>query len=292
MSFRVFPIAFCASAVLALAACGGSKDSGSSGGAAADASATTTAAASCTKASLDTLAAGRLTVGTDKPAYPPYFEGDNPTNGKGFESAVAFAIAKQLGYAPSDVTWKVVPFNASYAPGNKSFDMDLNEISITAPRAKHVDFSTPYYTAGQAVVVPKGSTLKVTRLADLRKAKLGVQIGTTSLDAVNELIKPSQQPQVYNDSNDVVTALKQKRVDGVVVDVPTAFYITSAQVDGSKIVGQFDAPGGDQWGALLQKDSKLTSCVSQAVDKLRSSGELAKITQRWMGAAAGAPKLG
>jgi polar amino acid transport system substrate-binding protein len=275
---------------LALGACGSNDDNGSSS--AASTPAATTAADSCAKASLSLTTAGQLTVATDKPAFPPYFDDNDPTNGKGFESAVAYAIAKQLGFSPSEVKWKVVPFNSSYAPGPKQFDFDVNEISITPARAKRVDFSTPYYTASQALVVPNGSKLAPTSLADLKDASLGVQIGTTSLDAVNQLIAPSKQPQVYNDSNDVVSALKQARVDGVVVDLPTAFYVTAVQVEGSKIVGQFDAPGGDAWGALLQKDSKLTPCVSKAIGKLKSSGELDRITQKWMSAAAGAPKLG
>ncbi|MFL5845123.1 MAG: ABC transporter substrate-binding protein [Solirubrobacteraceae bacterium] len=273
---------------LALGACGSGDDEAGSGTNAS----TTPAAASCDKASLDLQTSGQLTVATDKPAYPPYFEDNDPTNGKGFESAVAYAIAKELGFAKSEVKWTVVPFNSSYAPGPKKFDFDVNQISINPARSKRVDFSTPYYEASQAVVVPAGSDLAPSSLADLKDAKIGVQIGTTSLDAVNEKIAPSQQTQVFNDSNDVVTALKQGRVDAVVTDLPTAFYITAAQVEGSKIVGDFAAPGGDEWGALLAKDSSLTECVSKAIGTLKSSGELDRITQKWMGAAAGAPKLG
>jgi polar amino acid transport system substrate-binding protein len=279
-------------AALALAACG-SDDSSSSTSASTQAAASTTAAAdSCQKANLDTYTSGKLTVATDKPAYPPYFVDDTPSNGKGFESAVAYAIAKQLGFQPSEVTWVVEPFNASYAPGPKKFDFDVNQISISPARQKRVDFSKPYYTAPQAVVaLNKSDAAKATSLADLKSAKLGVQIGTTSLEAANASIQPSSQPQVFNDSNDVVRALKTGRVDAVVVDLPTAFYLTAAQVEDSKIVGQFDAPGGDSWGALLKKGSPLTSCVSQAIDQLSSSGELKQIEDKWMGAAAGAPVL-
>jgi polar amino acid transport system substrate-binding protein len=275
---------------LVLGACG-SDDDTTSGAGSATTPATTTQAA-CAKDSLELKTAGQLTVATDKPAYPPYFVDDDPANGKGFESAVAYAIAKQLGFTEDEVKWMVVPFNSSYAPGPKDFDFDVNQISISPARAKRVDFSSPYYEASQAVIVPAGSDLAPASLADLKDAKIGVQIGTTSLDAVDQNIAPSQQTQVYNDSNDVVTALKQKRVDAVVTDLPTAFYITAAQVEGSKIVGQFEAPGGDAWGALLEKDSGLTDCVSKAIDTLKSSGELDRITQKWMGAAAGAPKLG
>ena len=288
MSRTPFLIAL-AGAALTLGACGSDDDNDSEGSATSAAPAAEQA--SCTRDNLELKTAGQLTVATDKPAYPPYFVDNDPANGKGFESAVAYAIAGELGFTKDEVRWTVVPFNASYAPGPKEFDFDVNQISINEARAKRVDFSTPYYTAGQAVVAAPGSDIAPTSLADLKGAKIGVQVGTTSLDAVNEVIAPDEQPQVFNDSNDTVQALKQSRVDAVVVDVPTAFYITAAQVEGSKIVGQFEAPGGDEWGALLEKDSGLTECVSQAVDSLRESGELDRITQRWMGESAGAPKL-
>ncbi len=255
-------------------------------------SSTPTTAAACKAGKLDTQTSGQLTVATDDPAYPPYFEDNDPSNGKGFESAVAYAIADQLGFTPSQVHWVTEPFNASYAPGPKDFDFDVNEISITPARQQHVDFSAPYYTANQAVVASKGSSAaSATSLADLKDATIGVQIGTTSLDAVNAQIQPSSQPKIFNNSNDVVTALKEGQVDAVVVDLPTALYLTAAQVPDATIVGQFSAPGGDQWGALLAKGSSLTNCISQAVDSLRSSGKLGQIQTRWMSQAAKAPVL-
>jgi polar amino acid transport system substrate-binding protein len=290
---RTLLIASLVAAAVGAAACGSSSDDTSSGSAsgAASTAAAKPAAAACDKASLPLKSSGTLTIGTDKPAYPPYFEDDKPTNGKGFESAVAYAVAKQLGFAPGEVKWSVVPFNSSYAPGDKKFDFDINQISITPKRAKHVDFSTPYFTAPQAVVAREGSPAAgATSLADLAKAKLGVQVGTTSLDAVSAAIKPSSQPQVFNDSNDTVRALKIKRVDAIVVDLPTAFYLTAAEIPKSKIVGQFQAPGGDRWGLLLQKGSKLTACVNQALDKLSSAGELERLQKQWMGGDA-APEL-
>jgi len=278
-------------AAMALAACG-SDDSSDTKTSSASATTATQGAAACTKDQLKTKTAGTLTVATDKPAYPPYFVDDKPANGQGFESAVAYAIAKQLGYAPADVKWVVESFNSSYAPGPKDFDFDVNQVSITEPRKKAVDFSSPYFEAPQALVALKGSkAADATSLAELKDVQLGVQIGTTSLTAVNDVIKPSKQAKVFDNSNDVVTALKQKQVDGVVVDLPTAFYLTGAQVEDAKIVGQFAVPGGDTWGALLAKGSPLTACVSQAVDKLRASGELDKINQQWLGEAAGAPTL-
>ena len=273
-------------ASLVVVACGDDDDSSGS-----SSSSTTATADACAKDQLELTNSGQLTVGTDKPAFPPYFEDNDPTNGKGFESAVAYAVADKMGFSKGDVKWTVVPFNSSYAPGPKKFDFDINQISITPAREKAVSFSKPYYVAPQAVVIGKGSDLKVSSLADLKDATIGVQIGTTSLDAVTQVVQPSTQPKVFNDSNDVVTALKQNQVDAIVVDLPTAFYLTAAQVPGSKIVGQFSAPGGDSFGLLLAKDSKLTPCVDKAIAELDSSGELKQITDRWMGEAAGAPEL-
>jgi polar amino acid transport system substrate-binding protein len=286
LRFALPPLAL-ALLALALSACGSSDDdSGDSG------SAQAVSLGDCTPDQLQTKAAGELTVATDKPAYPPYFEDNDPTNGKGFESAVAYAIADTLGYARDDVRWTVVPFNASYAPGPKDFDFDVNQISITPKRAQQVDFSTPYYEADQAVVALKNSdAANATSLADLADANIGVQIGTTSLDAVNASIQPTQDPQVFDTSNDVVSALKNGQVDAVVVDVPTAFYLTAAQVPEATTVGQFPAPGGDTWGALLEKDSPLTPCISAAIDDLDSSGELPSLEKKWMSDATKAPVL-
>ncbi len=280
------PVALLAAAALALlvVACGSSSDD--------DTGSTVAAAGDCTPAQLETRATGVLTIATDKPAYPPYFEDDDPANGKGFESAVAYAIADQLGFARSDVKWTIEPFNSSYAPGPKDFDFDVNQISITPQRRKAVDFSAPYYTANQAVVALKDSdAASAESLAELQDARIGVQIGTTSLAAVEDEIDPSEDPQVFNSSNDVVTALKNGQVDVVVVDLPTALYLTAVQVPNATVVGQFSAPGGDRWGALLDKGSPLTACVTYAIEEMRDSGELASITRRWMSQAAGAPQL-
>jgi polar amino acid transport system substrate-binding protein len=274
---------------LGVAACG-DDDEDSAGSSNEPAATATEAADACDPAGLELKTDGVLTVGTDKPAYPPYFEDDDPSNGKGFESAVAYAIADELEL--DRVEWTVVPFNASFAPGPKDFDFDINQISITPKRAERVDFSDPYYTAPQAVIALKSSdAANATSLADLQDAKLGVQIGTTSLDAVMETIQPSSQPQVFNDSNDTVRALKTKRVDAIVVDLPTAFYLTAAEIPEAKITGQFDAPGGDDWGVVLAKGSELTPCVNKALEELKSSGELERITDKWMGGQAGAPEL-
>jgi polar amino acid transport system substrate-binding protein len=276
---------------LGVAACG-SDDDEQSAATPTPSSSTEETADACSPDQLDLVSDGTLTVGTDKPAYPPYFEDDDPANGKGFESAVAYAVAEELGFTQDQVKWEIVPFNSSYAPGPKKFDFDINQISITPKRAERVDFSTPYYTAPQAIVTLKSApTADATSLAELADVKLGVQVGTTSLDAANEVIKPSTPPQVFNDSNDTVRALKTKRVDAIVVDLPTAFYLTAAEIPEAKITGQFDAPGGDDWGVVLAKDSSLTSCVNQAIESLKSDGRLDEITDKWMGGQAGAPEL-
>ncbi|HEX6515605.1 MAG TPA: ABC transporter substrate-binding protein, partial [Nocardioidaceae bacterium] len=268
-------------APLVLAACAPTEETASETGPSASASSsvpatgtTSSGGGSCAPGSLPVKTPGQLTIGTDSPAYEPWFVDNDPTNGKGFESAVAYAVADRLGFSHDQVEWVKVPFNNSYAPGEKDFDFDINQISITPQRAKRVDFSRPYFTAPQAVIALKSSPVaNATSLAEVAKAKLGVQVGTTSLDAAQSQIKPSTQPQVFNDSNDTVRALKNERVDAIVVDLPTAFYLTAAEIPKAKIVGQFDAPGGDDWGVVLEKDSPLTDCVNQAIGELEGSGE-------------------
>jgi len=271
-------------------ACGSSKTTSTAKG---SSTASATAAANpCAKSSLPLHTSGVLTVATDSPAYPPYFQDNKPFNGKGFESAVAYAIAGKLGFSPSEVKWTVEPFDSSYAPGPKSFDFDINEISITPARAKVVDFSVPYYTNPQGIIVAASSPYAhATSLAAFKGAKIGVQIGTTSLDAVNSEIKSSSQPQVFNTSNDVVSAFKIHRVDAIVVDLATAFDLTSTELSHATIAGQFNAPGGDNWGVLLSKGSRLTACVNQAVTALRGDGTLGALSHRWIASAASVPVL-
>ena len=278
-------------AVLGLAlfvGCGSSDDSSNEGSGSSGA----TTASDCTPEGLGTFKDGVLTIATDSPAYPPYFEDDDPTNGKGFESALGYAIAGELGFNDSQVEWATVPFDASYRPGPKDFDFDLNQISITADREKAVSFSVPYYTANQAVLVKKGSELDgITSLDQLKDASIGVQVGTTSLDAVEEQIQPEADPKIFNNSNDVVTAFKQDQVDAIVVDLPTAIYLRDAELSDTVVAGQFEQEGGDQWGALMAKDSDLKGCVDQAIETLRENGTLEELTNQWMADSAKAPML-
>lgn len=237
--------------------------------------------AGCAPASLAVKSAGKLTIGTDKPAYPPWFVDDTPTNGKGFESAVGYAIADTLGFAKDAVEWKTVAFNSSYAPGSKAFDFDLNQISITPERKAAVDFSDGYYEVNQAVVALNDSpAAAATTLAELKKFKFGAQVGTTSLDFIKNTIGADKEPFIYDDTNGAKVALTGKQIDAIVVDLPTAFYITSAEIDGSKVVGQFPSGGGgEQFGALLEKGSKLTPCINEALTILKGSGKLAAIQE-------------
>ena len=280
---RIVLVCLAALSALLVAACGSPKKVSTQ---TAAASATT-----CTPAKLQTHTKGTLTVATDSPAYPPYFEHNKPANGQGFESAVAYAVAAKLGYSRSQVKWVVEPFDASYAPGPKSFDFDINEISITPARAKVVQFSTPYYTNPQGIIVASDSPYAhATSLAAFKGANIGVQIGTTSLAAATSLIKPTKAPQVFNTSNDVVEAFKINRVNAIVVDLATAFELTS-ELSHTTIAGQFSAPGGDNWGLLMSKGSPLTSCVDHAVSSLRADGTLTKLDKRWIAAASSVPEL-
>jgi polar amino acid transport system substrate-binding protein len=266
-------------AALALAGCASEADT-----TATDTTPSPTASQDCSPENLQTLTPGTLTIGTDTPAYPPYFEDDDPSNGKGFESAVAYAVADQLGFTSDQVTWVTVPFNKSYAPGDKDFDFDINQISITAKRQKAVDFSDGYYTVNQAVVALEDSPIaNATSLSELREAKLGAQVGTTSLDFITNDIQPTQQPLVYNDTNDAKSALEAGQIDGIVVDLPTAYYVTAAEFENAKIVGQFPAQDGDeQFGLLMAKGSPLVTCVNQALTSLKDSGELQSIQDEWL----------
>ena len=290
---RWFALSLVAAVAFAAAGCGGSSNKPAGG--------TTTSGSSCAKADLNLVNAGQLTVGTDNPAYPPWFGGkekspwkvSDPRSGQGFESAVAYAVAGQLGFAKGDVKWVVVPFNTSFAPGPKKFDFDINEISYTPARAKVVDFSGSYYDVNQAIVAKKGTKIASAKsVADLKPYKLGVQIGTTSYQYIKDHIKPSKQPAVFDTNDAAVAALKNGQTDALVVDLPTAFYVTAAQVPNSVIVGQFSTSAtGEHFGMVFQKGNSLAGCVNSALAKLKANGTLKRIQQTWLAKATGAPVL-
>jgi polar amino acid transport system substrate-binding protein len=278
-----------ASAALLLAACGSSSTDTT---ASASPSASETAAA-CSPDSLETLTPGTLTIATGEPAFPPWVEDDKPESGKGFEAAVAYAVAEQLGFDAADVTWVRTTFDGAIAPGPKTFDFNLQQYSITEERQKVVDFSSGYYDVTQAVVTYAGSPIaEATTVAELKDAKLGAAVGTTSLKAIDEIVQPSQKAAVFNDNAAAVTALKNKQIDGLVVDLPTAFYLTAVEIENGVIVGQLpeSASGAEQFGLLLAKDSPITECVTGAVDALREDGTLDELADEWL-ASAGAPVL-
>ena len=289
------PRSLTAVAALALAltaACAPADSEGSSDDTKAAPSGTTTLA-DCKPADLTLVDGKKLTIATDDPAFEPWFVDGDPANGKGFESAVAFAVADKLGFAPADITWVTAGFNQAVQPGAKTFDFDVNQFSITKDRQKAVDFSSPYYSAAQAIITLKDSPFAgATSLSDLKDAKVGAQIGTTSLEAIDQ-IAPSADPLVYDDTTKAAQALQNKQVDAVVADLPSAFYLTSAELDGATIVGQFQPTTGEseKFGLLLAKGSKLTPCVSAAVDALAEDGTLADLEKEWLSQAADVPEL-
>lgn len=292
-SMRHLVLAATATATLVLTACAPTDEADSGSDSAADGSSESPAADECTPDSMETIADGTLTIATDDPAYEPWFVDNDPTNGQGYESAVAYAIAEQLGYTAEQVTWVTVPFNKVVQPGPKDFDFDVNQVSITEARRNAVDFSSGYYDVVQTVITNKGSSIDgVTSIADLADAKLGAQVGTTSYTAIIDQIQPSEEPAVFDTNDQAVQALNNGQIDGIVVDLPTAYFMTAVQLDDGTIVGQLPLPAGEpeQFGAVLDKDSPLTDCVSGAVDALREDGILDQISQEWL-AQQGAPEL-
>jgi polar amino acid transport system substrate-binding protein len=248
---------------------------------------------SCAPASLKTVKGGEISIGVDDPLYQPWFASNNPTTGKGFEDAVDYAIAKELGYPRSAIGFTRVTFNDAIQPGPKSFDYDLDEFTITAARAKEVDFSAPYYTVAQAVVGLKGSAAaKSHTLAAVKKLQLGAQVGSTSYSVITNQIKPVHAPRVYNDNNDAEAALQDGQIQGLVMDLPTAFEVTTGEVKGTTIIGQLPLAGQpSSFGALLNLDSPLAACVSKAVDALNANGTLGTLQTKWLAKVGKAPEL-
>jgi polar amino acid transport system substrate-binding protein len=277
--------------VLAVAAAGcGGDDNGA-------AEETATTSDRCEEDSPDLVTPGRLTIGTDNPAFPPWFEGKKkfdpwdptttPTK-KGYEAEVAYGIAREIGFADTEVKWTVVPFNQAFRPGRKKFDFDINQISYKPERANAVDFSDSYYDVEQAIVGLEGNPIANAKsVADLKGRKLGAVVGTTSLEAINERIEPSQEPSVYDTNNDVVAAIKARQIDGGAVDFPTALYMAAVQLEGGEVVGRLPAEeGGEYFGVVLEKDSPFTECVNDAISALHEDGTIERLQQQWLGGSA------
>jgi polar amino acid transport system substrate-binding protein len=276
--------------VLAVAAagCGGDDDGAEPTQATSD---------RCEEDSPDLVSPGRLTIGTDNPAFPPWFEGTKkfdpwdptttPTK-KGYEAEVAYGIARELGFTDAEVKWTVVPFNQSFRPGSKKFDFDINQISYKPERAEAVDFSDSYYDVEQAIVGLESNPIAHAKsIADLKEHKLGAVVGTTSLEAINERIQPDQEASVYDTNNDVVSAVKAKQIDGAAVDFPTGLFMAAVQLDGGTVVGRLPAEeGGEYFGVVLEKDSPLTECVNDAISALHEDGTIDRLQQQWLGGSA------
>jgi len=273
---RIMIAAAAAAIGTTLVACGSSSSGGSSAASASPVNI-------CAKASIGKLLyqPGVLTVATDKPVYPPWFVNNKPANGQGYESAVAYAVAAQLGFSKSQVTWAYEPFNSSYAPGPKKFDFDINEISYSAQRAQVVTFSDSYYDVQQALVALKNSPIVTKHSpADLKSYVFGDQVGTTSLQFINSQIQPSQTPKVFETLNDVKQALQTKQIAALVTDTPTAEFITT-EIPGSTVVAQFPSTG-EHYGLLFAKGNKLVTCVNKALATLKGNGTLAKLTAQYL----------
>jgi polar amino acid transport system substrate-binding protein len=262
----------------------------------------------CAKANLAVVTAGKLTIGTDNPAYSPYFlprEGGNlppwdteysgdPTTGTGFESAIAYAVAEKLGFTGDEVAWVAVPFANSFAPGPKPFDFYLAQVSYTPERAESADLSEGYYWLNQSLVAVADTPIASAKtIADLKGFQFGAQAGTTSYDTIVNVIQPDKDVRVYDSNDAAIQALNNKQIDGLVVDLPTAFYITAAQMDNGVIVGQFAPTGAEQehFSLVLAKGSPLTACVNGALAAMTSDGTLEAITKEWMADKANAPVI-
>jgi len=267
--------------VLVVAACGD------------DAATTTTTAAaqSCEIADLNLVTPGQLTVATGEPAFPPWVgtpDGENfdvPESGTGFEAALVYALADELGFTHDQVVWVRTGFDEAIAPGTKDFDFNVQQYTITADREQVVDFSDPYYSNAQALVAfPDSAVAGATTFADLNDAKLGVQVGTTSLDYIEQVIQPATQAAVYDTTVDAKAALEAEQIDGLVVDVATAYYITAVEIEGSVIVAQFATPASapDEFGLLFAEGNPLRTCVNVALGALRTAGTLDALADQWL----------
>ena len=296
------PLTLIPALALALAACGGGATAAPTGTPVATATPGVTAEPTpyeCAPENLETVTTGRLTIGTDNPAFPPYFEGreggnsepwdpewGDPTTGKGFESATAYAIANQLGYAESDVDWVVVPFNNSFAPGPKDFDVFIGQVTFNEERTQGADLSEGYYFGNQTVVVMEDSEFaSATTITELKDAELGAQVGTTSLATIEDVIQTTPEAAVFNTTDDAIEAMTNVQIDGIVVDLPTAFFITNVQISGGVIVGQIGEAAGAQpehFSLVLELDSQLTSCVNGAISALADDGTLDDLVAEWL----------
>jgi polar amino acid transport system substrate-binding protein len=261
---------------LVLSACASENPTVSGG-----ASGSSPSASTCSPSTLHLSTPGQLTVATDSPAYNPWFRHNDPSNGDGYESAVTYAVAQQLGFSRDQVHWVVQPFGRTFAPGSKDYDFAIEQISITPERAQAVTFSEGYYDDQQALLAIKGTAIaSATSMADLSAYKYGAQIGTTSLAFISQEIKPTQQPAVFDTTAAAISALENGQIDGMVLDLPTAAYTQYAIKNGT-LVGKFP-PAGEQFGMAFEKGNPLVTCVNQAIETLKTNGTLDQLQTRWL----------
>jgi polar amino acid transport system substrate-binding protein len=276
--------------------CGGDEEGDEAAPTPAATGATETEPDPCAKDQLNLVNEGQLTIATDNPAFPPWFGGESPDGSwdptkeptkRGYEAEVAYAVAGELGFSDSEVSWIAVPFDNVFKPGPKDFDFDINQVSVTSKRDQAVDFSDSYYDVEQAVVTLKGSEFATAAtLADLKGAKLGAPVGTTSYDAIVNTIQPDPDPAVFNTLNDAVNALKNRQVDGIVVDFPSTGFITNVQVPNSTAVGRLPAEGQEYFGIVFEEGNPLRDCVNEAIATLRENGQIDEFAQEWIEASA------
>jgi len=242
---------------------------------------------------LETVTEGKLTIGTSDPAYEPWVVDNDPSSGQGYESAVAYAVAAQLGFAAEDVVWVTANFDQIIAPGVKNYDFAINQVSITEDRRANIAFSSSYYDATQAVVTVEGSAAEgVTDIAGLKSLKIGAMVGTTSADVVTATVQPDNAISLFNDNDQVKQALDSGLVDAVVFDLPTALYVTAVELEGGTFIGQLPAGDNpDQFGLVLDLESPNVDAVTAAVDALRADGTLAALEAEWLTDTAGVPVL-
>mgnify|MGYP002654539192 FL=1 len=285
---RKIALALSISGALLLAACGGSSSSESS-----DAATAAGSGNECTAGK--TLNDGVLTIATGSPAFGPWVVDDKPESKEGFEAAVAYAIATELGYSDANVKWVRTTFDEAIQPGKKNFDFNLQQYSITEERKKTVSFSDGYYTTNQAIVGLTDSAAKgATTLADIKKLKLGAQSGTTSLDYITNVIKPDTAPFVYDDNAGAKAALGANQIDAAIFDLPTALYVSAVEIEGSAVLGQFPADASasaDEFGLVFDLDNPLVGCVNTALAAIKDSGSLAEITSTWLSSKASIPVI-
>ncbi len=292
MKSRILILLVSALALAAVGAgCGGDDEEGAETTVATSPGATEEAPDPCAKENLELVNEGVLTIATDNPAFPPWFQAADgapwdptkePTK-QGYEAEVAYAVAEELGFSDAEVEWVVAPFDTLFRPGPKDFDFDINQTSVSEERDQAVDFSDSYYDVEQSVVTLKSSDFATAKsLADLEDAKLGAPVGSTSYNAIVETVQPSQEAQAFNTLNDAINAMKNRQIDGIVVDFPTSGFITAVQAPNSTVVGRLPAEGQEHFGLLFEEGNPLRDCVNEAVAALRESGRLDEFAQEWI----------